>query len=339
MIPHSRPTIGAAERDAVAATIDDNWIGPGPRTKALQEALGQATGASLVSLTLSGTQALVWALRSIGLPAGAPVAFPEITCTEVPTAIVAAGLTPLVCAVDPQRLTLDPGKVPETVRAIVAPHAWGASVDADALDALGLPWIEDCATSPAVIMNGHPAGSRGHASIFSFGATKYLTAGIGGALCVRDAAMADRLATIRAEEDAPQGLGDLNAAMACVQWSRMAEFRHRRAEIGRRFDATLAATPLEPRPLAPGDALFRYIVRTAGPATEMASRLRAAGVDARTSVNPWFPLHPGEPQCPSVARLHWDDRLLSLPFYPGLTETELSRIVDVLAQTATAALP
>jgi len=54
------------------------------------------------------------------------------------------------------------------------------------IQSLGVPWIEDCATSPATSVGGRPAGASGTLAVFSFASTKYVTGGSGGVLACDD---------------------------------------------------------------------------------------------------------------------------------------------------------
>src|SRR5258705_250896 len=65
-------------------------------------------------------------------------------------------------------------------------------------NAAGLPVIEDCAQAHGARLYGRTAGSWGHAGCFSFYPTKNLGAlGDAGAVVTSDAALADRVRTLR----------------------------------------------------------------------------------------------------------------------------------------------
>lgn len=317
MIPHSRPTIEEADTRAVASALEAGRVGPGEVAAQLAAAIGGALGGRRVRLVRSGTDALAEALGLLGLTCGAAVALPVLSCESLLEACARRGVEPRLCPVRDD-LTIDPARVDRGVDAIIAPHAWGSAVDAEAVAAIGLPWVEDCATSPACVTPRGPAGIAGTVAIFSFGPTKYITGGLGGAVVGGDATAAVP----------PHELPDLNAALALSQWSRLAAFVDRRRAIAATYDAEVPDDLGVPRRCGPGDTYYRYIIRTHLPAAPIADRLRAMGIGASPSVNPWLDERLGGRR--EELESSWRGRLLSVPIYPSMTDAEQARVVDGL---------
>ena len=333
MIPHSLPTIGPDEQAALQWVLATGFVGPGEQSRLLAEAVQVHTQADLAHTTLSGTDALILALRSLGLQEGAIVGVPVLSCVEVLAAARRAGYRISLCQVRPADLTLDIAALPDHVEAVIAPHGWGAPVDVDALHGTGLPWIEDCATSPFTQTARGNAGSTGWASIYSFGSTKYLTGAGGGAIALRDNAAArwdDALRWCGSHHE----LGDVNASLALVQWRRARSFVERRRCIAAAYDRAVLAAGLVPEPRAEGHSLFRYLVRTPSPSDTVRARLAAAGIDARTSINPWLFDHPDPTIIARTARgaawERWSNHLLSVPIYPALDDSKVAAICAAL---------
>ncbi|MCB9519723.1 MAG: DegT/DnrJ/EryC1/StrS aminotransferase family protein [Myxococcales bacterium] len=319
MIPHSRPTIEDPDRRAVDQALGLGRVGPGPIAAELAATVGASLGGRRTRLLRSGTDALTEALARLELRPGARVAIPVLSCESLLDACSRRGLEPWLCPVRDD-LTIDPDRI-GPVDAVIAPHAWGTAVDSAALDALGVPWVEDCATSPACVTAAGPAGTAGTTAVFSFGPTKYVTGALGGAIVWREA-----FAEVGPGD--PHELPDLNAALALSQWSRLSAFVARRRAIAAIYDQAIPAALGVPRLARPEDTYYRYIVRTRRPAEPIADRLRARGIGASPSVNPWLDERLGvrrhELQTP------WRGHLLSLPIYPSMTDVELSRVIDEL---------
>jgi dTDP-4-amino-4,6-dideoxygalactose transaminase len=335
MIRHSLPTLGPEDSAAVRSVLEHGFVGAGGRSQALAEAVRQHATADAAHTTLSGTDALMLGLRTLGLRDGAVIGVPVLTCDEVVAAARRAGYRVSLCEVKASDLTLDVAALPDALDAVIAPHGWGAPVDVDALDATGLPWIEDCATSPFTRTSRGWAGAAGWASIYSFGSTKYLTGGGGGAVALRGAS-AQRWSEAVRWAGSPHALGDLNASLALAQWERGVAFRERRQFIAETYDQALRAIGLTPQNRQPGHSVFRYLVRTPGPAHEVCARLQADGIDARTSINPWLY---DEADVAIVARPergaawdHWNGHLLSVPIYPGLDDGAIATVCEALAR-------
>lgn len=349
-IPHSRPSLGDAEAEAAHAVIAAGFVGSGPRAAELEAAVSAATGRPFAFAVSSGFHALSLAVRALDLPAGSVIGLPVLTCGSVVAAIRGAGHRPRLLDLR-EDLTLDPNSVIRgEVAAFAAPHAYGAPLDVEALAAIGIPWVEDCATSPATTTrNGKRAGTSGTCAIFSLGSTKYFTGGAGGVLTTSDDTLAARVGDLldsdRAQPAAswthtppaawPGRLSDLAAAVALEQWRRIPEFAARRRVIAAAYDQLLARHPallLPPRDA--GHSFFRYLVRTSAPASELAAALRAREIDARDSVNPWLDTFAGVDASagpwPGAAR--WRGHLLSLPIYPQLTDAEVESVAATLLE-------
>ena len=141
----------------------------------------------------SCSAALFLSLEALGLPRGTGVAIPAFTFAAVPSAIVHAGLRPvLVECGDDYRIDLaDLESKLDGVGAILISHMRGHTSDMDAIMALaearGLPVIEDAAHSLGTLWNGRRIGTIGAVGCFSFQSYKLLNAGEGGILVTDDA--------------------------------------------------------------------------------------------------------------------------------------------------------
>ncbi len=333
MIRHSMPTIGLEEHAALQETLASGFVGAGEQSRLLADAIQAHSRADMAHTTLSGTDALMMALRSLGLREGAIVGVPVLTCDEVVAATRRAGYRVSLCQVRAADLTLDVAALPSHLEAVIAPHGWGAPVDVGALHGTGLPWVEDCATSPFTQTAHGNAGSAGWASIYSFGSTKFLTGAGGGAIALRGHAAARWVEALR-WVGSHHALGDVNSSLALVQWQRAPSFVERRRCIAEAYDRAVRAAGLAPEARSEGHSVFRYLVRTSGPSETVRARLAAAGIDARTSINPWLFDHP-DPAI--VARTkrgaaweRWSDHLLSVPIYPALGDGDVAAVCMAL---------
>ncbi len=179
-------------------------------------------GAAAVALTDSGTSALVLAMR-LTAGAGGTVALPAYGCIDLTAAAIFAGVRARLYDVDPATLSPDLESVARTVSrgvdAIVVAHFYGYPADVPGVARIaaeaGVSVIEDAAQGTGGTLDGTRLGALAPLSILSFGRGKGITGGRGGALLLRDTALAERAAALRLG-DPPRGWSD--AAVATAQW-------------------------------------------------------------------------------------------------------------------------
>ncbi|MGB0278294.1 MAG: DegT/DnrJ/EryC1/StrS family aminotransferase, partial [Prochlorococcaceae cyanobacterium] len=150
----------------------------------------------------SGTDALVLALRGLGVGPGDEVITASFSFFATAEAISAVGAKPVFVDVDPQTYLIDleqmEAAITPATKALLPVHLFGRPVDMEALSAIArrhqLLVIEDCAQATGASWAGRPVGSWGDAGCFSFFPTKNLgAAGDGGAVTCQDAELAQRI--------------------------------------------------------------------------------------------------------------------------------------------------
>jgi dTDP-4-amino-4,6-dideoxygalactose transaminase len=244
--------------------------------------------------------------------------------------------------------------------------------DAPLIEATGLPRhriVEDAAHGLGAAIAGRRIGSDATASCFSFYATKNLPIGEGGAITTTDGDLAERLRRMRLhgmsgdawrryhrsgswyysvdEAGLKANFTDLQAAIGRGQLHSLDRWQERRKAIAGLYDALLAdiiGLELPPRPASDVHAWHLYIVRVLpafGPSRdEVIESLRALGIG--TSVH-FIPIHhhpyfrrlvgPEQSENLPVADRVFP-QLLSLPLHPGLTDRDVERVCESLADLA-----
>ena len=142
----------------------------------------------------SGTDALILALRALGIGNGDDVIVPSNTYIATVIAVTENGANPIF--VEPNEYFLiDPTLIENSItpntKAIIPVHLYGQSCDMDAINEIAkkhsLYVIEDCAQSHGATYKGKMTGSLGDIGCFSFYPTKNLGAyGDGGAITLND---------------------------------------------------------------------------------------------------------------------------------------------------------
>jgi perosamine synthetase len=361
-IPHSRPTLGAAEARAASDVVSGGYIGRGRMVRAFASALEQATRRRFGVMTDTGSAALLLTLKALGVGGGDEVVIPAFICRAVLNAVLASGARPILADIDPSDMTMDPvaarSVLTPSTKAVVVAHMFGAPAPMQAFASFPVPVVEDAASSIGAKLAGAPVGSFGVASILSFASTKMVTAGQGGAVLTDDQSLATRIAGLldydsdvipNAESGAGEKgsacaafnhqLTDVPASVGVTQLARLGEFLHRRRAIAERYDAGLrdlaGVTLPHPREGAV-HAYFRYILTMDRDTAALASELQSEGLDARSGVAHFLPdyLHLPADGFPGASSIR--SKLLSLPIFPSLTEEE---ITTVCARTRLACTP
>ncbi|MFO0801841.1 MAG: aminotransferase class V-fold PLP-dependent enzyme [Gemmataceae bacterium] len=142
----------------------------------------------------SGTLAVEIALRALGVRAGDEVVMAAYDYESNFLSIHALGATPVLADVSPRNGNLDPGHLEAAIspstRALIASHLHAGLVPMRSVmefaRSRNIGVVEDAAQAAGATVEGKPAGSWGDVGTLSFGGSKLLTAGRGGALLFRD---------------------------------------------------------------------------------------------------------------------------------------------------------
>lgn len=313
---------------AALRVLRGGWVTTGPETVGFERDLAAYLDAPHVVAVASCTAAIELCLRALRLPAGAPVLTPSLTFCGAVSAILHAGLRPVLVDIDDRTLVPTAATVAAAARradppaAMVVQHQAGYPVRVGELAAAaGLPMdriVEDAAHGLGATLDGRPVG-HGHAgaACLSFYATKNLPIGEGGAITTSNELLARTVATTRLHgmsRDAwrrylPGGswryavecgglkanLTDVSAAIGRAQLRHLPRWQVRRAELAARYDIGLAglAGILRPvRPTAGTHAWHLYQVRVLPPypltRDELVEQLGRRGIGA--SVH-FIPVH------------------------------------------------
>jgi dTDP-4-amino-4,6-dideoxygalactose transaminase len=276
----SPPDMSAAEREALLAAFDSNWIAPlGPEVDAFERDLAARVGVQDAAALSSGTAALHLALILLEVGPGDEVWTATLTFAATANAIRYVGATPVFIDSERESWNMDPALLREALRdasargalpkALVVVDLYGQCADYDRISAAcqeyGVPVIEDAAEALGATYRGKPAGSFGAIGVLSFNGNKIMTTSGGGALLCDDAALVERARHLasQARQPAPHyeheevgynyRLSNLLAAVGRAQLARLGDLIERRREINRRYRAALEGIDgIDFLPEAPG---------------------------------------------------------------------------------------
>jgi perosamine synthetase len=245
--PPSWPPDDARIAAALERTFRDGSWGKyhGPNISALEAALRNLIGVEHVLPCCSGTAAVEIGLRGLGIGPGDEVLLGGYDFPGNFRAIEAVGALPVLVDLDPGTRTIDADAAADAwtpaTRALIASHLHGGVADMPRLVRLarerGGTVLEDVCQMPGAVVAGRQAGAWGDVACLSFGGSKLLTAGRGGAVVTPrgDIAQRAKIACQRGNHAWP--LSELQAAVLVPQLESLpARHAARLAAAGRLLD-------------------------------------------------------------------------------------------------------
>ena len=349
------PTAALAPLDAeirakVAAILDAGVFVLGPEVRAFESEFAAYTGAAHAIGVANGTDALVLALRALGVGPGDDVIVPSFTFYASAEAIPHTGARPVFCDIDPATMVTTPETVkaaltPRT-KAVIAVHLFGNVAPVEEIEALGVPVLEDAAQAAGTVMaDGRRPGALGTIGTFSFYPSKNLGAfGDGGAVTTSDDALAETVRTLRFHGSRDKQtfelvghnsrLDELQAALLRLELPHLDSWCDgRRAAAARYRQAGLGELAWLPEPADGCDPAWHLYVIRHERADALAGALAAAGIGCKayyrvplhrqTAMRQWSDVDlPGTDE---AARTH-----LAIPMSPVLTLEQAAEVVTAV---------
>lgn len=340
---------------------DSRWLtNMGVKHRKLEDALRDYLGADHVVLHTNGHLALESVIRAMDFPAGAEVITTPFTFVSTTHAIAANDLMPVFCDVNDRDYTMDVTKIEalitEKTVAIVPVHVYGNLCDVEAIDRIakkhGLKVIYDAAHAFGARYKGISSACFGDASMFSFHATKVFNTIEGGAVCLKDDMLEQKLTQLRnfgfaSQEDCVYvgGNSKMNEFQAAMG---LCNLRHVDGEIARRgaaverYRSRLSGVEgirlCDDQPEVTANYAYFPVVFDGYKydRDQVFARLAEQGITARKYFYPltndfacYRNLPTGNSEKTPVAR-YIADRVLTLPLYADLSREDVDRICDII---------
>ena len=332
----------------IAEVIDAQSFILGPELEAFEAEFAAYLGARHAIGVANGTDAITLALRAMGVGPGDEVVVPSFTFYASAEAIPLTGARPVFCDVDPETFCVTPDTVraaltPRT-KAVIVVHLFGNVAPVAAIEALGVPVLEDAAQAAGSNSPEGRPGTLGTAATFSFFPSKNLGAfGDGGAVTTRDDEIAERVRMLRFHGSRDKQtfelvghnsrLDGLQAGILRVLLPHLDDWAQgrRRAAAGY-VTAGLGELVDLPRELGE-PAWHLYVVRHQRP-DDLAGALKAAGIGHKAYYREPTHLQPAMreyaddrplPGTDHAARTH-----LAIPMSPVLSAEQAGEVVSAI---------
>jgi len=275
---------------------DGSWANySGPVLERLSTEIHNYTGCDSL-LCSSGSIAVELALRACKVQSGDEVIlagydYPgNFRCIEAVQALaVVVDLVPNTWSLDLNQLR---DAITSQTKAIIVSHLHGEIQDLlsirEIADRYGIPVIEDACQSMGGRMAGRALGSLGHLGVWSFGGSKLLTAGRGGALLCNDPTLMQRARVASQRSNDAMALSPLQAAVLIPQMELLPEATHRRYENAKMVAEILNAcdwcspvrlVPTDPTALPAFYKFGIFITRDAIDREQVIQRANARGAE------------------------------------------------------------
>ncbi len=230
--------------DAIGKSIDQalvsgEWgIYEGELTARLHQQLQSEFQLDHSLLCSSGTISVELALRGVGVKAGDEVVLSAYDFPGNFRSIEAIGAVPVLVDVVANGWVMDHEKVVAAISketsAILVSHLHGQAAEVDAIAEIcrprGIKIVEDVCQSPGGRHQGKMLGLRGDVATFSFGGSKLLTAGRGGAILSNDEAMIQRAKIFAHRGNDAFPLSQIQAALLLPQLKKLQVRNQRRQQ-------------------------------------------------------------------------------------------------------------
>jgi len=372
-IPFNRPCLAGNEYKYIAEAIANGHAsGDGPFTRKCHELLERELGVQRVLLTTSCTHALEMAALLLDCGPEDEVIVPSFTFVSTANAFALRGARLVFADIRPDTLNLDENRLESLItprtKAIVVVHYAGVSCEMDSILAIasrhGVRVVEDNAHGLFSRYKGTYMGKLGCLATQSFHETKNFTCGEGGALIVNDAEFLERALVIRekgtnrsrffrgeVDKYTWVDLGssylpsDLLAAFLYAQLEAREKIQEKRRHVWNRYYESLAGwaesndvrLPVIPPECEQAYHMFYLILPSVGDRESLISQLKAKSI---LSVFHYAPLHLSEAgqkfaaglsNCPVTEEI--SERLLRLPFYNDLSESEQDQVTGAVTNS------
>ncbi len=365
LIRLSKSCLTDAEKQAVMAVLDREFLGMGEEVKLFEQELATFFGRP-VACVVNGTAALHLALQACGIGRGDEVLVQSLTYVASFQAISATGATPVPCDIAPETLTLDwrdaEKRITPKTKAIMPVHYSGGVGKLDEIynfaKSYNLRVIEDAAHAFGTKYQRQLVGSFGDITCFSFDGIKNITSGEGGCIVSNDEEVMNRVRDARllgVEKDTEkrfqgqrswdfnvtaQGwryhMSDIMAAIGRVQLQRFPELAEKRQNLARYYDKKLTSlsfvTPLCHNYEEVVPHIYPICLTEGLPRDYIRQGLSEHGIQTglhyQSNHHLSFFSHGLDYQLPITDRTYSD--LITLPLHPNLSEEQIDFICGIL---------
>lgn len=342
-------------REAFERVYQRSWYIEGKEDEEFEKMFAKFCSSKYCVGCGNGLDALMLALKALGIKEGDEVIVPSNTYIATALAVTYVGATPIFVEPNIRTYNIDVTRIEEAItsktRAIMPVHLYGQPVDMNPLLEIakkhGLYVIEDCAQAHGALYEGKVIGSFGDAAGFSFYPGKNLGAlGDAGATVTNNEEIAKKVRALgnygsdykyhHIYQGNNSRLDELQAAFLKAKLPHLNRFNEERRRIAKRLLTEISnpkiILPYVPENVVPVWHIFAIRCQQRD---ELAKYLKEKGI--MTNMHYPIPIHLQgaysnlglkKGDYPIAEEISATE--LSLPMYYGLTDEQITYLVDAI---------
>ena len=342
-------------RAAFDRVFASSWYIEGKEDEAFEKAFAEYCGTKYCIGVGNGLDALVMILKAMDIGEGDEVIVPSNTYIATALAVTYAGATPVFVEPDIRTFNIDTAKIEAAItaktKAIMPVHLYGQPCDMDPVMAIAkkysLKVIEDCAQAHGAAYKGKKISTFGDAAGFSFYPGKNLGAlGDAGAVVTNDEALAQKVRALgnygsdykyhHIYKGNNSRLDELQAAFLSAKLPILDRMNAERRRIAGRYLSEIN-NPKITLPYVPDYA--EPVWHIFGIRCDERERLEEHLKKAEIMTNKHYPIPMHLQECYKDLGFNEGDypiaeeisrTELSIPMYYGMTDEEISYVIDAL---------
>ncbi len=335
---------------------DDQDFILGKDVSKFEEEMAAYCGTSYAVGVASGTDALILALKALGIKEGDEVITTPFTFFATAEAVSIVGAKPVFADIDPRTYNIDPilisKKITKRTKAVMPVHLYGQCADMDPILKIakehGLKIIEDNAQAIGATYKGRAAGSMSDAGALSFFPSKNLGGlGDGGMIVTNDKKLAEEAKALRVHGSSVRyihsrigvnsRLDNLQAAVLRIKLKHLNKWldaRRANADFyNEKFKGLPIVTPYVPEYNT--HTYHQYTLRVKDGLKGMLDHLTNSGIEART----YYPIPLHLQECYKGLGYRKGDfreseraveEVFSIPVFPEMTQEEKDYVADTV---------
>ena len=346
-------------REAIERVLVSGRYIQGPEVVEFEKEVGAYCDVPHAIACASGTDALILAMRALGVGPGDEVITPAYSFLASASSIALVGGKPVFVDVEPDTYNMDPAKLEQAItaktKAVIVVHLFGQCAELEAIQTIckrrNVALVEDAAQAIGAEWKGKRAGSWGEIGCFSFFPSKNLGAfGDGGLVVSTRDDLGDKLRLLREHGARPKyhhielgmnsRLDALQAAVLRVKLRHLESWTEGRRKNADIYRQALAGVPVG-LPVARPEArhIYNQFVVRSTKRDALRATLSAAGVG--TEIYYPKPMH----MQPCFDALGYKDgdfpvseaaarETVALPIYPELTRDQVAYVSERVREFA-----
>ena len=342
-------------RAAFERVYTASWYIEGKEDEAFEKEFAEYCNAGYCVGVGNGLDALMLALKALGIKEGDEVIVPSNTYIATALAVTYVGAKPVFVEPDISTFNINPSlieeKITDKTKAIMPVHLYGQACDMDPIMEIArkhnLKVIEDCAQAHGAFYKGKKVGTFGDAAGFSFYPGKNLGAlGDAGAVITNNKEVADKVRALgnygsdykyhHIYLGNNSRLDELQAAFLRAKLSILDKMNEERRRIANRYLAEIkndnVVLPSFKEDYVPVWHIF-------GIRTDRREELEKYLNDNGVGTNKHYPIPIHLQKCYESLGMHEGDlpvaeeissTELSIPMFYGMTDDEINQVIDTI---------